>query len=45
MPASNSELEEQLQRLLDQAPEPADGPVTLDLVYPSATQTEDSGRG
>ena len=44
MPASNSELQEQLQRLLDQAPDPLDGPVALDLVYPSATQTEDSGR-
>ena len=47
MPAHNSQLQEQLQRLVDQAREPADGPVTLDLVYPSAntTQTEDSGRG
>lgn len=44
MPASNSELEEQLQRLVDQAPDPADGPVRVDLVYPSAPQTEDSGR-
>jgi hypothetical protein len=44
MPANNSELEEQLQRLVDQAPDPAYGPVQVDLVYPSAAQTEDSGR-
>ena len=44
MPASNSELQEALQRLVDRAPDPADGPLQVDLVYPSAPQTEDSGR-
>ena len=44
MPASNSELQEALRRLVDQAPDPADGLVQVDLVYPSAPQTEDSGR-